>query len=43
MHNIPLSIKLSFLGNLEIDIPWNKLTSAPVEIKLSNVMIVLKL
>lgn len=30
LHNIPLSIKLSFLGNLEIDIPWNKLTSAPV-------------
>jgi hypothetical protein len=43
LHSIPLSIRHSFLGNLEIDIPWNKLTSAPVEVKLSNVMIVLKL
>jgi hypothetical protein len=42
-HSIPLSIKLSFLGSLEIDVPWNKLTSAPVEIKLSDVLIVLKL
>lgn len=43
LHNIPLSIKYSYLGALELDVPWNKLSSAPVNIKLSNVYIVLGL
>jgi vacuolar protein sorting-associated protein 13A/C len=43
LSNIPFSIKYSFLGSLELDIPWKKLNSAPVEIKVDQVYIVFKL
>lgn len=43
LHNIPLSVKFSYLGGLELDVPWNKLSSAPVEIKLNNLYIVFSL
>jgi vacuolar protein sorting-associated protein 13A/C len=29
-HHIPLSLSFSFIGGLDIDIPWNRLSSAPV-------------
>lgn len=41
-HHIPLSLSFSFIGGLDIDIPWNRLSSAPVEIQLSNVLLVLR-
>ena len=40
---MPLSIQFSYIGGLELDIPWNKLSSAPVEIKLSDVYLVFSL
>ena len=43
VHNIPLNIKYSHIGSLTIDIPWNKLSSAAVEIKIADILIVLNI
>jgi vacuolar protein sorting-associated protein 13A/C len=41
--NIPFTIKYSHIGSLSIDIPWKSLSSTPVEVKVSDVYIVLKM
>ena len=38
---LPLKIKLSKLGRLVIRVPWNKLSSSPVEVILEDVLLVL--
>jgi vacuolar protein sorting-associated protein 13A/C len=42
-NNIPLTIKYSSIRRLSIDVPWSKLSSAPVEIKIDGIFIVLKM
>ena len=42
-ENIPVSLTYSSISSLSIDIPWNKLSSAPVEIKISGIYIAFRL
>ena len=42
-ENIPLSLKYSSISSLSIDVPWTKISSAPVEIKISGIYIVFQL
>ncbi|CAD8061213.1 unnamed protein product [Paramecium primaurelia] len=37
---LPLELKFSSIGRLILKIPWNKLSSAPVEVVLENILIV---
>ena len=39
--NIPLNLNFGLIGKLKISVPWNKLSSSPVEIHLENVFIVI--
>jgi len=40
---LPLRIKLSSLGSLRILVPWNKLSSQPVDITVTDVVLCLEL
>lgn len=37
---LPLELKFSSIGRLIIKIPWNKLSSSPVEVVLEDILIV---
>ena len=41
--NVPISLKYSSIGSLSIDVPWNKLSSAPVEVNIENILLVFKI
>lgn len=37
---MPLSLKFSSLGRMTLKVPWNKLSSSPVEVTLEDILIV---
>jgi hypothetical protein len=37
---LPLEIVCSWVGRLSVKVPWNHLSSIPVEIELSDVLVV---
>ena len=40
---LPFSLKFSHIGALKVIVPWNKLSSAPVEITITDVYLVLQM
>lgn len=38
--DLPVKIKFSSVGKLILKVPWNKLSSAPVEVTLEDILIV---
>jgi vacuolar protein sorting-associated protein 13A/C len=42
-HKLPFLLNHSHIGGLRIIVPWNKLSSMPVEITLTNVYLFLKM
>lgn len=39
---LPLDIQHSMIGRLVIKVPWTKLSSAPVEVLIEDVLLVVK-
>ena len=37
---VPLDLLMGKIGRLKIDVPWNRLSSKPVEIEIDSVYIV---
>ncbi len=39
--NLPLELRYSFIGNLEIVVPWTKLSILPVELNILNIFVII--